>query len=216
MIISFLNQKGGAGKTTLARAVAVEFAKNEWGVHVADMDSKQQTFFKWAQRRNEQGVSPEIEASIYNEPKSALKAAAICDVLIVDGKAFADSHIRDFSASSDMIIIPTGTGIDDLQPSLDLANELVTRLAVRRERILFVLSKVSAGRMRYVEQAKNTISTWGYNVCEQPIKDYASYETAMNEGRAITESGRKTVNDLGETVIQEIFNRITILQEENV
>ena len=49
MIISLLNQKGGAGKSSLARALAVEFARNGWGVHVADLDKGQQTFFKWAE-----------------------------------------------------------------------------------------------------------------------------------------------------------------------
>jgi chromosome partitioning protein len=29
---------------------------------------------------------------LYREPKAALKAADISDLLIIDGKAFADSH----------------------------------------------------------------------------------------------------------------------------
>lgn len=44
MIISLINQKGGVGKSALARALSVEFARNGWRVHAADLDRAQQTF----------------------------------------------------------------------------------------------------------------------------------------------------------------------------
>ncbi|WP_140414231.1 ParA family protein, partial [Bathymodiolus platifrons methanotrophic gill symbiont] len=72
MIISLLNQKGGVGKSSLARALAVEFARNKWAVHVADLDGKQQTSFLWGERRKESGAEPSIDVSLYSEPKTAL------------------------------------------------------------------------------------------------------------------------------------------------
>ncbi|WP_340700532.1 ParA family protein [Vibrio harveyi] len=56
MIISFLSQKGGVTKSTLARAVAVAFAQNDWSVHLADMDWQQQTCGKWTARRDEKKI----------------------------------------------------------------------------------------------------------------------------------------------------------------
>ena len=43
MIIGLISQKGGVGKSTLARAVAREYVMNEWAVMVADMDQEQQS-----------------------------------------------------------------------------------------------------------------------------------------------------------------------------
>lgn len=46
MFISFLSQKGGEGRSTLARATAAELARSGKKVHLADLDSQQQTAAK--------------------------------------------------------------------------------------------------------------------------------------------------------------------------
>ena len=59
MIISFISQKGGVSRSTLARATAVEFARSGKKVHLADLDSQQQTSAKWSERRYRNGgLSP--------------------------------------------------------------------------------------------------------------------------------------------------------------
>jgi chromosome partitioning protein len=42
-IISFISQKGGVGKSTLARALAVECAKADLKIKIIDLDSQQKT-----------------------------------------------------------------------------------------------------------------------------------------------------------------------------
>lgn len=121
MIISLLNQKGGAGKSSLARALAVEFSKNNWSVHAADLDKAQHTFFKWAERRAEAAIEPPIESAVYGDPNAALKASENCDLLIIDGKAFADNHVLKIADKSDLIIFPVGISLDDLEPSIYLS-----------------------------------------------------------------------------------------------
>jgi chromosome partitioning protein len=37
-IIGFISQKGGVGKSTLARLVAREYASGGWNVKIADLD----------------------------------------------------------------------------------------------------------------------------------------------------------------------------------
>lgn len=50
-IIGFVSQKGGVGKSTLARLVAREYAVNQWNVKIADLDPGQGTSYKWQDRR---------------------------------------------------------------------------------------------------------------------------------------------------------------------
>jgi chromosome partitioning protein len=45
-IIAFISQKGGVGKSTLARAVAVEAQKQRIKVLLADCDSQQSTSYE--------------------------------------------------------------------------------------------------------------------------------------------------------------------------
>jgi chromosome partitioning protein len=44
-IIGIANQKGGVGKSTLARIIAREYAAAKWNVKVADLDISQGTSF---------------------------------------------------------------------------------------------------------------------------------------------------------------------------
>lgn len=50
-IVAFVSQKGGVGKSTLARAVAREFQANGFAVKLADLDVQQATTTSWHTRR---------------------------------------------------------------------------------------------------------------------------------------------------------------------
>ena len=51
IILGIVSQKGGVGKSTIARLIAREFAQNDWSVKIADMDIQQGTSFQWYKRR---------------------------------------------------------------------------------------------------------------------------------------------------------------------
>jgi chromosome partitioning protein len=208
MIISLLNQKGGVGKSSLARALAVEFARNKWAVHVADLDRTQQTFFKWAERRAGQGVNPPIEVALYSEPKAALKAAANSDVLIVDGKAFADSHALEIAKQSDLIVIPVGVSMDDLEPSLKLAVELVNK-GISKELISFVVCRVPDKGDKEAMHTRASIKAWGFDVAKGWIPFKPSYSQAMDKGLAFTETPFKTLSEKADKIIEQLFTKAT-------
>ena len=50
IIICMCSQKGGVGKSTLARLVAREYANAGWSVKIADLDVSQGTSFNWQGR----------------------------------------------------------------------------------------------------------------------------------------------------------------------
>lgn len=208
MIISLLNQKGGVGKTTLARALAVEFANNGWGVHVADLDRTQQTFFKWAERRQEQNIEPAIEVALYGDPQAALKASTNADVLIVDGKAFADRHTLETALASNLILIPTGITLDDLEPSLKLGVELVNK-GVDKASILFVVCRVPDNGDKEAMNTRKSIQAWGFEVVQGWIPFKPSLAAAMDKGLALTETQFKTLREKSDRIVQQIFDHAT-------
>lgn len=210
MIISFLNQKGGSGKTTLARALAVEFLNNDWSVHVGDMDVSQKTAFNWAGRRAEAGIKPEVEVALYREPKAALKAAATNDLLIIDGKAFADTHVYDFAKQSDLIVIPVGVSADDLEPSLNLAMELINK-GINKDSILFVVSKVPKNGDKEAMATRSSIENWTFNVVQGWIPIQTSYSQAMDIGKTIHETKFKELNTTVDRIIQQIVDKALLL-----
>ena len=72
------------------------------------MDIIQKTTFNWAGRRSDAEIEPSLEVALYRDPKTALKAVGTSDLLIIDGKAFADNHLLTVAKASDLIVIPVG------------------------------------------------------------------------------------------------------------
>jgi len=206
VIISFLNQKGGTGKSTLARAVAVAFASNDWLVHVADMDTVQKTSFNWAGRRAEAKIEPSLEVALYRDPKTALKAADTSDLLVIDGKAFADTHTLEFAKISDLIVLPVGISSDDLEPTLNLAMELMNK-GVSRTSIFFVVCKVTKNGEREARNTRASISNWSYDVAVGWIPMQTAYSQAMDLGKSLIETKYKELNKTTDKIIQQIVDK---------
>ena len=201
MIISFLSQKGGVTKSTLARALAVSFAENTWAVHIADMDWQQQTSSKWAARRDEKLVTPTISASAHRRIDSALKLKNAYDLLIIDGRPASDQDTILLAKESKLVVLPAGTSTDDLEPQLHLANDLM-RHGIEKDCILFVVNK--SPTETEANNAAKTIEAWGFKVCKNALHFKAGYSTAQDFGLSITETKYGSLNLAASNLIQEI------------
>ena len=71
-IIGMVSQKGGVGKSTLARMMAREIADGGMTVKIADLDTQQQTCTYWAGRRAENGILPEIQVQSFAGIKTSI------------------------------------------------------------------------------------------------------------------------------------------------
>lgn len=212
MIISILSQKGGVGKSTLARGLAVETLGSGLDVHVADMDTTQLTTLKWAERRDAIDIVPSVDVASYRNPKSALKAEHRADVLIIDGTPYATQSSKDLAQGSDLIIIPTGVTLDDLEPQLNLAQELVIKGKVLKSKILFVVMLVSEGADKEAMSTRASIEEWGFNVIQGWMPKRASYGSAMDAGYSMTETRFKSLNQKAVNILNGINEKIREIQ----
>ena len=60
IVVAFVSQKGGVGKSTLARALAVVATSAHLKVKLADLDPLQRTLLMWMKRRNQKNVEPAV------------------------------------------------------------------------------------------------------------------------------------------------------------
>lgn len=123
-VIGCVSQKGGPGKSTMARALGAAFALNEWQVLIADLDTKQGTATAWQQRRLRAGITPEVPVQMFGNVATALRKAGDADIVIIDGAPHASSDTVEIAKASDLLLIPTGLALDDLEPAVTLANTL--------------------------------------------------------------------------------------------
>ena len=108
MIISLISQKGGVGKSALARLLAVEVTRVGWTVKIADLDPAQGTSTKWKARRDQSGLHPEVAVEKYRTVDRAIKEAENFDLMILDGPAHAEQGGRVMAQNSDLVRMPTG------------------------------------------------------------------------------------------------------------
>ena len=204
--ISVINQKGGGGRSTIARALTAAFTKGGWDTLLADMDTQQQTSFEWAGRRESQKDVKQIEAASFRTQASADKAGESRDLIVYDGKPHADELSVSLALQSDMVVIATGAGLDDLNPSLRFA-ELLTKKGISRNRIIFIINRATSP----TEGAAgiDTVEAWGFKVVSIAIAAKATYVKALDSGRCITEVSIQTLREQAREAIQELINAFT-------
>src|SRR5476651_717169 len=104
----------------MARATAVGYAQNDWSVKIADFDLDQNTSTRWHQRRLKHGHFPEVAAEQFGSVAQALLRADDYDLMIFDGAPKASMATVDMAQACDLLVIPTGLALDDLEPAVEL------------------------------------------------------------------------------------------------
>jgi chromosome partitioning protein len=205
-VISFLSQKGGSGKSTLCRLALVEFSRSGWNVIAADMDESQSSIFSWNARRSNNKILPEVEVIKCGAVKTALRSKSMADLLLIDGKPFADVQTLEIAKNSDLIVIPTGVTLDDLEPSLNLGRRLINS-GIDVKKLLFVPMKSPSD-----SETRSTISSiegWGFKSASVALEFKSSYGRAMDDGYSVSEVKFERLKGIADQIVEQIANKLT-------
>lgn len=213
-IVGMVSQKGGVGKSTLARMMAREFVAGGLSTKIADLDTQQQTCTNWAGRRAENGVTPEIQVQSFPSVKSAVEEAERFDALILDGKPNASDQTIEIAKASDLVVIPTGQTVDDLHPGVVLAHSL-RKKGIAAEKIAFAMFKTT-GSERENAAARDYVSQAGYMILDGEVSVSTAYGSASDQGKAITETSFRTLNERASKLAQSVIDRMAELHERRV
>ena len=184
-VISFVGQKGGVGKSALARLLAVGAAHRGRKVLLADFDLDQLTCVEWNARRLRSELTPEIDARAVKSLKKLRNAEHSADIIIVDTRGLADDLTKEIAEESDLVFLPTGLSSDDLRPTLALARKLAKRGA--EGRLCLVLSRVGRSEPQ-MEAAMAAIEESGFDFLKAPWPQRDGFQSDLDAGRAGRES----------------------------
>ena len=112
-VITIAMQKGGVGKSTLARSLAVAAVRDGLSVLIVDMDA-QQSVSQWAERR--EADMPVVVFSTENElPKKLDQAKGAADLVIIDTPPARSTEAPAAVEIADLVLIPTTPDVEPLE-----------------------------------------------------------------------------------------------------
>jgi chromosome partitioning protein len=185
MIISFLNQKGGVGKTTLSVNVAGCLARQGHRVLLIDAD-KQGSATTWASLR-EDAPFQVVSMARANMARDALKLAQDYDHTIIDGPPHAEEIARSCIAASDFVALP-------IEPSglSTWASDLTVRQVKEAQEFKsnlkcgFVVSR-KIGKTVIGRDIRNMAAEAGLPILESEIEQRVAFAEGVTMGQTIFE-----------------------------
>lgn len=197
-VITIAQQKGGAGKTTLAVNLAVGFARAGKSVALMDTDP-QGSAGRWFMARLDDRDTPDIEfstASAWGVPYECRKLARIHDIVIIDTPPKADSDLRPALRAADLVLIPVASSHLDLW-----AVEVVLYLADRENKpVAMVMTRVRAGT-RLAADVAAAASQMEADLVQTPLSNRVIYAETLGRGRTALEAPRGPAHaEVGELV----------------
>lgn len=185
-IITVAQQKGGAGKTTLAAHLAVAFTAARKKVAVVDIDP-QQSLAAWyryrAERFGDAGAGLLVnQVKGWRTKGEVEKLAREHDIVLVDSPPHAETEARVAVRVADLVVVPVQPSPMDVwatQPTLEMARQ-------ERAPVLIVLNRVPP-RANLTEAMVTLINELGSTVAQSRIGNRIAFASALAEGRAVSE-----------------------------
>jgi chromosome partitioning protein len=122
--ILFTSQKGGVGKSTLARSTAVALAYTGRKVLLADFDVDQRTCVRWQAQRVARALEPRIEVEAFSKEKKLGRLEYDYQDIVIDTRGQHDELSVDLATSADVVFLPSSFSMDDVSPTLRVVESL--------------------------------------------------------------------------------------------
>ena len=179
-VISFVTQKGGSGKTTLAINCAVTAARKNKRVLIIDMD-RQGTAESWYQDR--EAENPQLIKIEAAELKKGIETARNqkFDYVIIDTPGRDEPAQAAAIKAADFCVVPCRPSPADMKATPPTV-ETIRRLG---QPAFFVLTQTPPKSFR-IREAERGLSVLG-TVCSIPIVSRAVYQDAQGAGLGVTE-----------------------------
>ncbi len=186
-VLTIAQQKGGAGKTTLAAQLAVTWAGQGKRVALLDIDPQESlSAWFWLRRELLEGE----DDNLILETASAMRASMLVsrlrsdhDIIIIDSPPHTRTASQIGISRADMVLVPVQLSPMDLwatRPTIEMA-------ARERTAALVVLNRVPP-RGRAAAAVREAIEERKLPLARTALGNRAAFASSLMEGKGVTES----------------------------
>ncbi|PKU25944.1 cobyrinic acid a,c-diamide synthase [Telmatospirillum siberiense] len=200
--VAIAQQKGGAGKTTIAVQLGVAWALAGYRVAMLDVDP-QGSMSAWHGLRKTAGTVPALFVGDIPGWKLSTEIDRLkndYDVLLLDTPPHAETDARVAVRAASLILVP-------LQPSpVDLwATKPTLELAKREKGAALLLLNRAPARGKLLDHVRARISEEGLPLARTVLGNRSAFAASMMEGKGVVETHPKSA---AATEIQELAEEI--------
>lgn len=184
-VIAVAQQKGGAGKTTLAAQLAVAWAE-KFRVAVMDIDP-QSSLTAWHALRSENGRTVSAihlsDVSGWRVGTELDRLKNNYDIVLIDCPPHAETETKNAMRASNLVVIPVQPSPMDVwatAPTATFAKEQGTDVRL-------ILNRVPS-RSRLVETVQGLLRQKGLTLTRNVLGNRVAFAASMMEGLGVTES----------------------------
>jgi len=193
-VFTVAQQKGGAGKTTLAAHLAIAWTQLGHKVATVDIDP-QGSLTRWhAVRAEATGGQPgftHVQITGWRTQAEGEKLARAHDIVVIDSPPHAQTEARIAVRAATLVIAPVQPSPMDLwavHPTIDLA-------AQEKRRLLLVLNRVPP-RARIADEliakVHDLVAPPAVELATAQVGNRTAYAGTLMTGLSVTEAARKT------------------------
>lgn len=204
--ILFTSQKGGVGKSALARSMAVALAALGRKVLLADFDIEQRTCMRWQAQRLARSLTPRIDAAPFSGVKKLTRHLSDnrFDDVVMDTRGQHDELSLALAVSSDVTFLPSSFSLDDVLPTLKVVESL-RNAGVKESQIAIVFCR-TGGSKRQQQQARSIFTMNRITTLEPVLPQRDGFAALFATGRTGREAPSPALRSLARAVDQAMLN----------
>ncbi len=207
-IVTFANQKGGTGKTTLATNLAVLWSNSQYKVAVIDADP-QKSLDNWVEARKKYYGENEIGIDVYPYHTHSLgedikKIKRKYNFIIIDSPPSITYDTIQIVKNSDRIFVPVQPSPVDLMATIPFLN-LVKQ---ERKKAIVILNRVMP-RARLTDAMVMRLRYAGAKIARSRISSKVIYAETYSVGRgvvdiSVTTDVSKEIINVGNEILRNL------------